>query len=60
MPLSDDLLTRIRSRAGDYDRENAYFTAFVPAEHGGGGLTLPEMVEVQMRLAGAAGSTPWR
>lgn len=70
MPLSDDLLSRIRSRAADYDRENAYFTAdlddlkatdyfaaLVPAEHGGGGLTLPEMVQVQMRLAGAAGST---
>ncbi len=68
--LSDDLLDRIRERAPRYDRENAFFdedlvelkeagylTAFVPAEMGGGGLTLEEMTREQMRLAGASPAT---
>ncbi|MDO5495689.1 MAG: acyl-CoA dehydrogenase family protein [bacterium] len=68
--LDDALLDRIRSRAAAVDRENGfpwedledlkaagYFTAMVPAERGGGGLTLTEMTEVQQRLAGAAPAT---
>ncbi|TDE97384.1 acyl-CoA dehydrogenase [Occultella glacieicola] len=68
--LTDDLLDRIRSRAADYDRENAFFTedledlvaagyltALVPTEFGGAGLTLAELTREQMRLAGAAPST---
>src|SRR5699024_12846383 len=70
MALTEDLLTRIRERADRYDRNNEYFaddldelkatdylTLLVPKENGGGGLTLPEMVEVQMQLAGASGAT---
>src|SRR5690625_708257 len=70
MALTEDLLTRIRERADRYDRNNEYFagdldelkatdyfTLFVPKENGGAGLTLPEMVEVQMQLAGASGAT---
>ncbi|CAM3728340.1 acyl-CoA dehydrogenase family protein [Occultella aeris] len=68
--LTDDLLTRIRSRAADYDRANEFFTedlqdltaagyltALVPTEFGGAGLTLEELTREQMRLAGAAPST---
>ncbi len=70
MTLTDVLLDRIRARAAGYDRANAFFAddladlteagylrAFVPAEFGGGGHTLPEMTRVQMRLAGAAPAT---
>ncbi|WP_324649475.1 acyl-CoA dehydrogenase family protein [Georgenia sp. H159] len=68
--LPDDLLDRIRSRAADYDRANAFFTedlaelaesgylrAMVPTELGGAGLTLEQMTREQMRLAGAAPAT---
>src|SRR5690625_466085 len=70
MALTEDLLTRIRERADRYDRNNehfaedlgelkaaGYFALLVPKENGGAGLTLPEMVEVQMQLAGASGAT---
>lgn len=68
--LDDALLDRIHSRAAEIDRTNGfpwedledlkeagYFTAMVPAERGGGGLSLKEMTEVQMRLAGASPAT---
>ena len=68
--LPDDLLDRIRSRAADYDRDNAFFDedfaelveagylkAMVPTELGGAGLTLEQLTREQMRLAGAAPST---
>lgn len=70
MPLSDDLLETIRQRAPHYDQHNEFFTQdlkdlqstnyfqlFVPTTHGGAGLSLPDMVDVQMRLGGAAGAT---
>lgn len=70
MVLDDNLLARIRDRAHQIDRDNSfpwedveelkaagYFTAMVPAERGGGGLSLAEMCEVQARLAGAAPAT---
>lgn len=70
MPLHDDLLNRIRQRATTYDQNNAffledfhelkdtnYFQLFVPSSHGGAGLNLEQMVDVQMKLAGASGST---
>src|SRR5699024_3105910 len=65
-----ELLDRIRSRAADYDRENrffdedltdlreaGYFTAMVPRDFGGWGLSLEQMTEEQMRLAAAAPAT---
>nr|NLD41752.1 acyl-CoA/acyl-ACP dehydrogenase [Actinomycetales bacterium] len=68
--LDDALLARIHDRAAEIDRSNGfpwedledlreagYFTAMVPSERGGGGLSLREMTEVQMRLAGAAPAT---
>ena len=68
--LPDDLLERMRSRAADYDRENAFFAedfaelveagylrSLVPSSFGGGGLTLAEAVRAQSRLAGAAPAT---
>jgi alkylation response protein AidB-like acyl-CoA dehydrogenase len=68
--LDDDLLERIRCRAADYDRENAFFTddlaelidagylrALVPLEFGGLGLTLQQVAREQIRLAGAAPAT---
>lgn len=68
--LSDDLLETIHSRAERHDRENTfphddiadlkaagYFTALVPEEFGGGGLTLPEMTRVQRELAAASPGT---
>jgi alkylation response protein AidB-like acyl-CoA dehydrogenase len=68
--LTDDLLERIRSRAADHDRANTfphddladlaeagYLTAFVPAELGGGGLTLEQLCEEQSRLAAAGPAT---
>ncbi len=70
MFLSDTLLETIRERAAAYDRDNTfftedfedlkeagYFTAFVPREFGGAGLTLEEITREQMRLAGAAPAT---
>lgn len=70
MFLSNELLESIRSRAADHDRDNTFFTqdfedlkkagyfsAFVPEEFGGGGLTLEQMTREQMRLAGAAPAT---
>lgn len=70
MFLSNDLLSRIRSRAAEYDRENSFFTqdfedlkeagyfsAFVPKEFGGAGLSLEDMTHEQIRLAGAAPAT---
>lgn len=68
--LSPELLETIHSRAERHDRENTfphddvadlkaagYFTAFVPKEFGGGGLSLPEMTRVQRQLAAAAPAT---
>ncbi len=68
--LTDELLGRIRGRAASYDRENrfptedlddlraaGYFTALVPQELGGGGLSLTELAHEQLRLAGAAPAT---
>ena len=68
--LDDDLLERVRSRAADYDRRNAFFSedltelgergylrALVPVELGGLGWNLDEVVRAQMRLAGAAPAT---
>jgi len=70
MVLEDNLLERLRSRASEYDRRNAFFaedlddlveagymTMFVPGEFGGQGVTLPHMTEIQMALAGAAPAT---
>jgi len=69
-PLNDELLSRIRSRAADYDRENRFFTedfaeladggylkTLVPVEFGGLGLSLEETARLQVRLAGAAPAT---
>lgn len=68
--LSDELLARLHARAADYDRENRFFhedldelrdagylRAAVPAELGGGGLTLDEAAHAQQRLAYWAPST---
>lgn len=68
--LPDDLLGRIRDRAGVYDRENRFFdedlaelraggylTLFVPEEFGGPGLSLNEVSRLQQRLATAAPAT---
>ncbi|GAB3616442.1 acyl-CoA dehydrogenase family protein [Okibacterium endophyticum] len=69
-PLSEELLERIRSRAADYDRRNAFFDddleevsaagylrAFVPADRGGLGMSLRDVANQQQRLAGAAPAT---
>jgi len=68
--LSDDLLARIHARAPGYDRNNAFFSddlvelteagylaALVPAEFGGAGLSLRDVVHEQARLARAAPAT---
>ncbi len=68
--LTDELLSTIHSRAEKTDRENVFFdedladlkaagylSAFVPTEFGGAGLTLEEIVNEQIRLAGAAPAT---
>jgi alkylation response protein AidB-like acyl-CoA dehydrogenase len=68
--LPEEMLERFRHRAGDLDRENAYFAedlaelraigylaAAVPAEHGGWGLTLAELARSQRRLARYAPAT---
>lgn len=68
--LPDDLLERFRERAAVYDRENRFFDEdlaeltergylllFVPESHGGPGLSLDEVSQLQQRLAGAAPAT---
>ena len=68
--LDDALLERIRSRAADYDRDNAFFTedldelvavgylrALVPTRLGGLGLNLEQVVAEQVRLGSAAPAT---
>ncbi|MFT4052020.1 MAG: acyl-CoA dehydrogenase family protein [Microbacterium sp.] len=68
--LPDDLLERIRSRAADVDRDNAfpdedlaelkdagYLAVLVPEDLGGAGLGLAEVAVLQQRLAGAAPAT---
>ncbi len=68
--LGDELLDGIRARASGYDRDNAFFTedleqlatagylkALVPAEFGGAGLTLQQVVREQIRLGSAAPAT---
>ncbi len=68
--LSDAVLTRIGGRAAGYDRDNSFFhedlddlreagylRLAVPAELGGLGLTLPEFVRENARLAYRAPST---
>ncbi|HEX5857671.1 MAG TPA: acyl-CoA dehydrogenase family protein [Microbacterium sp.] len=68
--LPDDLLERIRSRAGTHDRGNTfpqqdldelkaagYLAILVPRDRGGAGLGLAEASVLQQRLAGAAPAT---
>ncbi|GAA0034141.1 MULTISPECIES: acyl-CoA dehydrogenase family protein [Brevibacterium] len=68
--LPEETLERFRERAAVYDRENTFFdedleelralgylTLFVPASHGGPGLTLFEVARLQQRLAAAAPAT---
>lgn len=68
--LDDDLLARFRERAARYDRENAFFAddlaelreagylrSVVPAELGGLGWELGDLVRAQSRLATAAPAT---
>ncbi len=68
--LSDELLSEIHARAPQYDAENVfpqedydslreagYYSAFVPEEYGGAGLTLKEIAAEQTRLAKAAPAT---
>ncbi|KAB1651917.1 acyl-CoA dehydrogenase [Pseudoclavibacter chungangensis] len=68
--LPDELLERIRERAGEVDRQNAFFDddlaelrdrgylrLFVPESFGGPGLTLQQVARLQRRLATAAGAT---
>ncbi|WP_244808296.1 acyl-CoA dehydrogenase family protein [Caballeronia zhejiangensis] len=68
--LSDALLDAIGQRAAGYDRENRFFSddlrdlheagflrATVPIEFGGLGLTLPQLLREQVRLAARAPST---
>ena len=68
--LDDELLARIRDRAADYDRRNAFFAEdldelrevgylamMVPVDLGGAGLPLAAAVREQARLAAAAPAT---
>ncbi len=68
--LSDDLLLRLRGRAGGYDDANEFFTddladlveagylrALVPVEFGGLGATLEQVTRAQIRLAAHAPAT---
>ncbi|MCD4548846.1 MULTISPECIES: acyl-CoA dehydrogenase family protein [unclassified Schaalia] len=68
--LSDDVLESIHNRASDIDarnvfpeqdyadlKESGYFSAFVPKEYGGAGLTLKEIAAEQTRLSKAAPAT---
>lgn len=63
-PLKEELLHKFHDRAPVYDRENrffsedfedlraaGYFKAAAPLEFGGGGLTLPDILREQARLA---------
>jgi len=69
-PLTDEMLARFSARAAKYDRENTFFTEdfeelreagylrlAVPAELGGFGLTLPEVLREQRRLGYHAPAT---
>lgn len=68
--LSDTLLEAIGARAAAYDRDNLFFSedlgdlhdagflrASVPVEFGGLGLTLPQLLREQARLAARAPAT---
>ncbi|QRM57796.1 acyl-CoA dehydrogenase family protein [Sinorhizobium sp. BG8] len=68
--LTEELLRTLRSRAAEYDLANRFFhedlddlkaadylTAAVPTEFGGGGLTLPQVLREQARLAYHAPAT---
>src|ERR687898_3657105 len=68
--LPTDMLERFRARAGELDRTNTYFhddlaelreigylAAAVPAEFGGWGYSLADMVASQRRLARYAPAT---
>ncbi|WP_322047976.1 acyl-CoA dehydrogenase family protein [Paraburkholderia sp. J67] len=68
--LTEALLERVGARAANYDRDNAFFAedleelkaagflrASVPRELGGLGLTLPQLVREQIRLAYRAPAT---
>ena len=68
--LTDDLLARVHERAPEVDatntfpdadltdlRDAGYLAAFVPAEFGGGGLTLEQVCAEQTRLAKASPAT---
>ena len=68
--LTTEMLERFRSRAGDLDRDNAYFVddladlrasgylgAAVPRHHGGWGLDLAQMAASQRRLGRYAPAT---
>ena len=68
--LTDDMLARFDDRAPVYDRENRFFEedfaelrdsgyllAAVPAQYGGAGLRLAEVMRLQQRLAYAAPAT---
>jgi alkylation response protein AidB-like acyl-CoA dehydrogenase len=69
-PLTDDMLARFHERAPTYDRENRFFdedfdelrdagylTCAVPADLGGGGLSLADVCRAQRRLAYHAPAT---
>jgi alkylation response protein AidB-like acyl-CoA dehydrogenase len=68
--LSDEMLARFRQRAGDYDRENRFFSEdwdeitkadylkmAVPVEFGGLGMSLAQVCREQRRLAYHAPAT---
>ncbi len=68
--LDDEMLQRFDERAPEYDRTNTFFTedfeelrergyllASVPADMGGGGLTLSEINRLQRRIAYVAPAT---
>jgi alkylation response protein AidB-like acyl-CoA dehydrogenase len=68
--LTDEMLGAFDRRAAAYDRENRFFTedfeelrasgyllAAVPEQYGGSGLSLPEVAELQRRLAYSAPAT---
>ncbi|WP_159501688.1 acyl-CoA dehydrogenase family protein [Microbacterium sp. 18062] len=68
--LPDALLERIRGRAADVDRDNAfphddlddlraagYLSILVPADRGGSGLSLAQASQLQQRLATASPAT---
>ncbi len=68
--LSDDLLAAVHDRAAEFDRQNRFFhedlddlraagylKAAAPVEFGGWGLTLPQILQEQARLAYHAPAT---